>query len=108
MTQRARRSIRRKTGSCARYRVSLLTHPADVQLRRQSLALWSSVFLIVNWIFAVAFDPPPRVLADNIFYYGVEAVLTLPVLFMVMYDWPRDRPVFYQIYLSVQVWSWCG
>ncbi|EIN11065.1 hypothetical protein PUNSTDRAFT_125617 [Punctularia strigosozonata HHB-11173 SS5] len=73
---------------------------------RKSLAVWSSLFLVVNWVFATAFDPPPRALADEIFYYGVETALTLPILFMVMYDWPRDRPKLYQIFLSVQVWSW--
>jgi osomolarity two-component system sensor histidine kinase SLN1 len=25
---------------------------------------------------------------------------------MVMWDWPRDRPVIYQIFVCLSVWSW--
>ncbi|TFY66934.1 hypothetical protein EVG20_g4155 [Dentipellis fragilis] len=72
----------------------------------QSLALWSAVFLIVNWVLGVIFIPSPRVLADEIFYYGVAPALTFPILFMVIYDLPRDWPNVYQIVLTFSVWSW--
>ncbi|KAA1470157.1 hypothetical protein DENSPDRAFT_774313 [Dentipellis sp. KUC8613] len=73
---------------------------------RKSLALWSAVFLIVNWVLGIIFIPSPRVLADKIFYYGVAPALTFPILFMIIYDWPRDWPNVYQIVLTVSVWSW--
>ncbi|KAI0923514.1 hypothetical protein AcV5_009035 [Taiwanofungus camphoratus] len=73
---------------------------------RKSLALWSSAFLIINWVLAVSFIPKPVTLADKIFYYGVSPALTFPVLPMVMYDFPRDRNLFYQTFLVFSVWSW--
>ncbi|KAI0318763.1 hypothetical protein OF83DRAFT_1231076 [Amylostereum chailletii] len=73
---------------------------------RKSLALWSSVFLILNWILGIILIPNPRVLADKIFYYGLAPAITFPILFMVMYDFPRDRPNFYQFCLSISLWSW--
>ncbi|THH17447.1 hypothetical protein EW146_g3364 [Bondarzewia mesenterica] len=73
---------------------------------RKSLALWSAAFLIVNWSLAAAFVPGPRVLADNIFFFGVSTFLTFPILPMVMYDWPRDWSNFYQVFLTASVWSW--
>jgi hypothetical protein len=32
---------------------------------------------------------------------------TLPVLILVIYDWPRDRPNAYQAVLSTSIWGWC-
>lgn len=32
---------------------------------------------------------------------------TLPVLVLVIYDWPRDRPNAYQAVLSISIWGWC-
>jgi len=32
----------------------------------KSLALWASVFFIVNWILATVFIPSPAVLADKV------------------------------------------
>lgn len=73
---------------------------------RKALALWASVFLIINWVLSTIFVPGPRVLADEIFFYGIAPALTFPILFMVMWDFPRDRPTLYQIVLNVSVWSW--
>lgn len=25
---------------------------------------------------------------------------------MVIYDWPRDRPMLYQLFLAVAIWAW--
>ncbi|KAI0058853.1 hypothetical protein BV25DRAFT_1918961 [Artomyces pyxidatus] len=73
---------------------------------RKSLALWSSVFLIINWFLATLLVPKPRVLADEIFFYGVAPAFTFPVLVMVMFDWPRDRANVYQFVLSISIWMW--
>lgn len=32
--------------------------------------------------------------------------LTLPVFVMIMYSWPRDRPVLYQCYIALALWMW--
>ena len=72
----------------------------------QNLAVWSALFYILNWILATAFVPKPAPLPDIIFYYCVTPVLTFPIIVMVIYDWPRDRPVFYQIWLSCATWLW--
>lgn len=55
----------------------------------QSLALWSSVFFIINWVLGVSFISHPSLLIDKIFLFGVAPALTMPILFFVMYDWPR-------------------
>ncbi|EKM50704.1 uncharacterized protein PHACADRAFT_188239 [Phanerochaete carnosa HHB-10118-sp] len=74
---------------------------------RKSLALWAAGFYIVNWALAVAFTPKhPGDLADIIFFYGISPALTFPLFFMVVYDFPRDRPVLYQIYLACSTWMW--
>ncbi|EIN11063.1 hypothetical protein PUNSTDRAFT_85601 [Punctularia strigosozonata HHB-11173 SS5] len=73
---------------------------------RKSLALWSSGFLILNWVLTVAFIPRPLVLADKIFFYGVTPAFTFPVVGLVMYDIPRDRPEIYQVWTSLATWCW--
>ncbi|KAL0953952.1 hypothetical protein HGRIS_005113 [Hohenbuehelia grisea] len=73
---------------------------------RKSLALWSAAWLVLNWILGCAFVPAPLALADKVFYYAVLPVLSLPVGIMVMYDWPRDRPIFYQLFLTLSIWCW--
>ena len=106
----------------------MLCSPAS-SLVLQSLALWAAAFYIVNWVLAVAFNHHPADLADKIFYYGVcvqsllspatsynnqlimfnqqfTPALTFPLFFMVVYDWPRDRPYIYQVYLAFSTWSW--
>ncbi|KAH9893343.1 hypothetical protein C8Q73DRAFT_746102 [Cubamyces lactineus] len=74
---------------------------------RKSLALWSSCFLIVNWAFGIAFVPRnPVVVADRIFLYGLTPSLSFVILPMVIYDWPRDRNIIYQIVLVFSIWIW--
>ncbi|KDQ26517.1 putative Tco5 histidine kinase [Pleurotus ostreatus PC15] len=70
------------------------------------LALWSSVWLAVNWALGCGFVPKPFVLMDKIFYWGVAPALSFPVFFLALYDWPRDRPVLYQCFVAASVWMW--
>ncbi|CAL1717262.1 unnamed protein product [Somion occarium] len=73
---------------------------------RKNLAVWSSAFYIANWAFAIGFIPRPVVLPDKIFYYGLAPALTFPIVPMVLWDWPRDRPTIYQIFLAISTWQW--
>ncbi|KAF9649944.1 hypothetical protein BDM02DRAFT_3093963 [Thelephora ganbajun] len=73
---------------------------------RKRLALFSSLFFVGNWVLGTAFLPRPAVLPDKIFYYGIAPAFTVPLVFMVIYDFPRDRPWCYQIYLAFSIWSW--
>ncbi|KAF8159373.1 hypothetical protein B0H34DRAFT_703185 [Crassisporium funariophilum] len=74
---------------------------------KKSLALWASLWLIANWVLGCIFIPHnPVAFLDKIFYFGVAPFLSLPIVFMVMYDWPRDRPYTYQVFLVVSIWCW--
>ncbi|KAH9930211.1 uncharacterized protein B0H18DRAFT_1116910 [Fomitopsis serialis] len=73
---------------------------------KKNLALWSSAFLVVNWVLAMSFIQKPITVADEAFYYGVAPALTFPVFVFVMYDFPRDRPTFYQCWVTVAIWQW--
>lgn len=93
---------------------------------RKRLAVFSALFFICNWITACVLVQQPVVVSDIIFYYAVCSntssytqlpphslhcwqigpVLCLPLFFLVVYDFPRDRPWFYQAYLGLSVWSW--
>ncbi|KAF9525965.1 hypothetical protein CPB83DRAFT_858706 [Crepidotus variabilis] len=74
---------------------------------KKSLAIWAGLWLILNWIFGIIFISLSQfTLGDKIFYFGIAPMLSLPVIFMVMYDWPRDRPYLYQTFLIVSVWCW--
>jgi hypothetical protein len=37
----------------------------------------------------------------------IAPAATLPVLVLVIFDWPRDRPNAYQAVLAISIWSWC-
>lgn len=43
----------------------------NVDFSIKPLALWSSVFLMANWVLGCVFIAGPVVLADKIFYFGV-------------------------------------
>jgi osomolarity two-component system, sensor histidine kinase SLN1 len=68
--------------------------------------MWSAVFLIINWVLTTAFIARPFALADKIFYGGIAPVLTFPVFFAVIFDWPRDRPFAYQFLLIISIYCW--
>ncbi|KAL0576238.1 hypothetical protein V5O48_005748 [Marasmius crinis-equi] len=75
-------------------------------LQSKRLALVSSMFFIVNWILGVTLIQSPVVLGDQIYYYGAGPVLSVPLVVMCAYNWPRDRSLFYQCFLCVSAWSW--
>lgn len=73
--------------------------------KSKKLAWWASLWLMINWGLGVA-AALPRDLPDRIFHYGIAPVFSIPVLFMVMADMPRKRPIFYQCSLCVSTWMW--
>lgn len=72
----------------------------------KTLGLYSSLFFVANWILVLALSARPFVLSDIIFFYGIGALISLPLPFLVIYDKPFKRPVLYQSYVAVCVWSW--
>ncbi|KAF8645083.1 hypothetical protein AX16_008141 [Volvariella volvacea WC 439] len=73
---------------------------------KKSLAVWASIWLIANWVLGCSFVPKPFVLMDKIFYFGVAPALSFPIGLMVIFDWPRDRPMLYQTVLLFSAWCW--
>lgn len=78
----------------------------EIWFSSKSLALWSSLFYIVNWVLGCALVPKPFTLGDNIFYFGVAPVLTLPIPFFVIFDFARDRPILYHTLITFSTWCW--
>ncbi|KAJ7809043.1 hypothetical protein B0H14DRAFT_3481734 [Mycena olivaceomarginata] len=70
------------------------------------LARWSALWLIVSWALACGFATRPWVLMDEVFLYGVAPAFTVPVIFMVAFDWPRDRQWPYQVFVAFSLWMW--
>ncbi|KAJ8079577.1 hypothetical protein PM082_011164 [Marasmius tenuissimus] len=75
-------------------------------LQSKRPALVSSMFFIVNWILGVTLIQSPVVLGDEIYYYGLGPVLSIPLVLMCAYNWPRDHSMVYQCFLCVSAWSW--
>ncbi|KAJ7491943.1 hypothetical protein FB451DRAFT_1216444 [Mycena latifolia] len=70
------------------------------------LARWSACWLVLSWVLACALASKPRVLMDEIFLYGIAAVFSVPVIFMVAFDWPRDHSLPYQVFVGFSLWMW--
>lgn len=73
---------------------------------KKPLARWAALWLIFNWVLGMAFFPHPFQKIDIIFYGGVSPALSFPIIFMVLYNWPRDHAFVYQVYLTASVWAW--
>lgn len=71
----------------------------------KTLGLYSSLFYFINWGLILGLAPRPYVNSDRILYYGVQPLLVLPLPFAVIYDFPRKRPLFYQLYISTTTWT---
>jgi len=72
----------------------------------KSLALYASLFFIVNWILVIAAAVRPFALSDKLFYYLLGPFLSFPLPFLVIYDIPYRKPVIFQTYLFFTIWSW--
>ncbi|KAF6761807.1 hypothetical protein DFP72DRAFT_879693 [Ephemerocybe angulata] len=76
---------------------------------KKRLAIWTSLWVILSWGLGCAFTKlPGRSLAvgDKVFLFAVAPLVTVPVLPMVLYNWPRDRTHLYQITVLSAVWCW--
>ena len=71
----------------------------------KTLGLYSSAFFIVNWILAMALSSRPFSIADDIFYYGITAALSLPLPFVVIYDLPYKHKVMCVLLLIESQWG---
>ncbi|KAH7108443.1 hypothetical protein BKA62DRAFT_682198 [Auriculariales sp. MPI-PUGE-AT-0066] len=72
----------------------------------KSLFLWSSLFIILHAVLTAATLTGSPPLSDKIFYYAIGPVMAVALPFMIIFDFPRDRPVIYQLLLTVTVWMW--
>ncbi|KAI9464687.1 Tco5, signal transduction HAMP domain histidine kinase [Boletus coccyginus] len=73
---------------------------------KKSLVLWSSLFLVVNWVIGASTIASPITIFDNIWLWGLTPALTFPLLVFVVLDFPRDRPIPYQILVGCATWCW--
>ena len=82
----------RRIGSC----VKCVAHPEPfifpILIRfilvpsSQPLALWSSLFLVVNWAVNAATIPGPILLIDKIFVFGVSKCRQYSSIFLFIYS----------------------
>ena len=79
-----------------------IPHPETLQ----KVAIWSALFFILNWTLAAAIVPKPYILPDVIFYFIITPALTFPLILMVAFDMPRDKPWLYQPFLLLSTWGW--
>ncbi|OJA18325.1 hypothetical protein AZE42_02808 [Rhizopogon vesiculosus] len=73
---------------------------------RKSLALWSVMFFIANWVIGVSTIADPITIIDKSWLWGFVPAHTIPLVFMIVYDFPRDRQIPYQLLLTISTWSW--
>ncbi|KAF8580300.1 hypothetical protein K439DRAFT_1637119 [Ramaria rubella] len=72
----------------------------------KTLAFYSGIFYIFNWVLACIIVPHPWTIADKIFCSTLGMLCSVPIPFLVAYDWPRTHPTFWQVYifLSTAIW----
>ena len=70
------------------------------------LAIYSSLFYFIHWILIIALSTRPLVLSDMIFFYGVGCLISVPLPFLVIFDYPEKNRLIYQAYITVCVWAW--
>ncbi|KIJ21004.1 hypothetical protein PAXINDRAFT_125610 [Paxillus involutus ATCC 200175] len=73
---------------------------------KKSLVLWSAIFLVANWVIGACTIASPITIFDKTWIYGLTPALTLPLVLLIMFDFPRDRPVPYQILVGCATWCW--
>ncbi|KAG1850910.1 Tco5, signal transduction HAMP domain histidine kinase [Suillus subluteus] len=74
---------------------------------RKLLAVWSAIFFIANWVIGAATIATPITILDKSWIWGFIPAHTIPLLFLVIFDFPLDRPIPYQLLLMISTWSWC-
>ncbi|KAF9510024.1 hypothetical protein BS47DRAFT_1364825 [Hydnum rufescens UP504] len=70
------------------------------------LSLVGGVWVVINWVLAMAFSRRPFNLFDELYFYLVSPLLVIPLPFMVMADMPKGgKSLFYQVWLALAVWN---
>ncbi|KAG1857324.1 Tco5, signal transduction HAMP domain histidine kinase [Suillus subalutaceus] len=72
---------------------------------RKLLAVWSAIFFIANWVIGAATIATPITILDKSWIWGFIPAHTIPLLFLVTFDFPLDRPIPYQLLLMISTWS---
>ncbi|KAG1771535.1 Tco5, signal transduction HAMP domain histidine kinase [Suillus occidentalis] len=72
---------------------------------RKLLAVWSVIFFIANWAIGAATIAAPITVLDKSWIWAVVPAHTIPLFFLVVFDFPRDRPIPYQLLLMISTWS---
>jgi osomolarity two-component system, sensor histidine kinase SLN1 len=91
------------------------------------LAVWSSLYLVVNWAMGLGFATRSIIFRlpdtcglhamilhrpfnkiDIIFFYGFGPLFCFPIPFMVIYNWPHHRRLncIYQLFVTISIWMW--
>lgn len=76
---------------------------------RKPLALVASLWFILNYVLGCIFANQPSstlLLIDKIFYFGIATALTIPIIFLNLYDVSRFRASWYQTFITVSSWAW--
>ncbi|KAG1907991.1 Tco5, signal transduction HAMP domain histidine kinase [Suillus fuscotomentosus] len=74
---------------------------------RKPLAIWSAIFFIANWVIGAATIDTPNTILDKSWIWGFIPAHTIPLLILVIFDFPRDCRIPYQLLLMISTWSWC-
>ncbi|KAG2137584.1 Tco5, signal transduction HAMP domain histidine kinase [Suillus bovinus] len=74
---------------------------------RKLLAIWSAIFFIANWVIGAATIDTPTTILDKLWIWGFIPMHTIPLLILVVFDFPRDCRIPYQLLLMISTWSWC-
>ncbi|WVQ82274.1 hypothetical protein IAT38_004402 [Cryptococcus sp. DSM 104549] len=67
-------------------------------------ALASSVFFLINWVLTVGLLPTPFSRFNWIAYLGVAGAVTIPILPLVAFDYPRRHPRIWQPIIFAACW----
>lgn len=78
----------------------------EIWVTNKTLGIHTSIFFILQWILTIALSSRPFALSDKIFFYGVGCLISVPLPFLIIYDVPYKRPIFYQFFLTLSVWTW--
>ena len=81
----------------------------ELWLAGKTLALYSSAFFFIHWILVIALSARPFTLSDEIFFFGIGPLISIPLPILVIFDYPFKgfrKQIIFQLYLSVCVWAW--
>ncbi len=72
----------------------------------KQMALITAMFYYFSWALGVALLPKPLGPYDHYCYIGIAGILTLPLIPLLLYDFPRRHPFTWQVALFLATWTW--